>query len=263
MKRLNTRIEALEQRKPTAGTLSPGGKELLVEILARRDALFWPWRLTKSIQPPMTEIRLRQREYLSGVAGVSAKGSGTQADWKIAHELRGELITAGMLTAVNSGGQVTSVFLTPLGDGTSAALVGDLLASHRSGQLVFMLLQALTDERGTPVREHVLLKCPAHGDPSDWDHLTSQILPALVCGAARATPDTVGRVLFSFTKGAEMPDEVDVDIAVEPWAESVYLDIFDSERMTLSNLEPRDMHETFVPIGASDCWPTKETADEE
>jgi len=258
MKRLNSRLDELEKRTKTDGQLSPSAREMLVEVLAKRDALFWPWRMTKSYQPPMTEIRHRQREYLSGVAGVSAKGSGSQSDWKSAHELRRELIAAGMLKPASSGGQVTSVFLTPSGESTAKALVGFRFPSDRVCQLVFLLLQTLTDDRQAPVREHVLLGCPSFGDPSSWDAMTEQMLPALVCGAARSTPDGCGRILYSFTPGAEMPEAIVVDVASEDWAEDVYLDVFDSERVALENTEPRDVTECFIPIGCSDCWPTTE-----
>ncbi len=257
MKRLNSRLDALEASQNT-NELSPSARKMLVQILAKRDALFWPWRMTKSYQPPMTEIRARQREYLAGIAGVSAKGSGSQSDWKSAHELRRELITSGMLKPVSSGGQIVSVNLTQLGEAVAKALVGSRFPSDHVCQLAFLMLQAMTDDQGTPIREHVLLGCPSHGNPGEWDDSTERMLPALVCGAARSTPDGCGRILYSFTTGAKMPETIAVQVASEGWAEEVYLDVFDSERIALENTEPRDLHEVFIPIGCSDCWPTTE-----
>ena len=263
MKRLKSRIDALEQQTSGGGGVSMPAKKMLVEILGMVHAMFWPWRLTKSIQPPMTEIRLRQREYLSGAAGVRAKGSGGSADWKSAHELRRELIAAGMITAVNNAGQTTSVFPTQKGEAIAWGLVGDRLADGRQSMLAFLLLEMLTDERGTPIRESVLLGVPSHGNPEDWADELEVMLPLLTSGCVRATPDTVGRVLFSFTKGDRPPEPVAVDIEPEPWAENTYIAAFNSERHTLANVDPRDPSECFIPIGASDCWPkTERTIDE-
>jgi len=262
MKRLNTRLDALEAAQNTNELAAPE-KKLLVEILARVHALYWPWRMTRNIQPPMVELRRRQAEYIAGSVGVSAKGSGASADWKAAHELRRALIAAGMLTAVSAGGQITSVILTQLGTATAKKLVGTRLASGRQAVLAFLMLQVLTDERGTPVREHVLLGVPSFGDPSEWDFETEPMLALLVSGCVRATPDTVGRVLYSFSAGAEFPEPVMVDFEPEEWCDAVYLAAFKSERHQLENAEPRDLSEIFIAIGASDCWPTTETNDHE
>ena len=263
MKRLSSRLDALEAAQNT-NELSPSARKMLVQILAKRDSLFWPWRMTKSYQPPMTEIRARQKEYLAGIAGVSARGSGSQIDWKAAHELRRALIAGGLVKPVSSGGQVTSVILTPQGEAVAKALVGSRFPPDRVCQLAFLLLKSMTDDQGTPIREHVLLGCPSHGNPGEWDDLTERMLPALVCGAARSTPDGCGRILYSFTTGAKMPEANAVQVAAEGWAEEVYLDVFDSERIALENTEPRDLHEVFIQVGCSDCWPKpEETTHEE
>jgi len=265
MKRLKSRIDALEQQTSGGGGVSMPAKKMLVEILARRDALFWPWRVTRNVQPPICELRIRQREYLSGTTGIAAKGSGNQSDWKTAHELRRQLIAAGMLTSTSSGGQITSLFLTRTGEAIASRLVGDRLADGRQSMLAFLLLETLTDDRGTPIRESVLLGVPSHGNPEDWADELEVMLPLLTSGCVRSTPDTVGRVLFSFTKGDRPPEPVAVavDVAAEPWADDVYIAAFNSERHMLENVDPRDPSECFIPIGASDCWPkTERTIDE-
>ena len=255
MKRLNSRIEKLEQQTRSDGTLSAAEKKMLVEILARVHAMFWPWRMTRTVQPPLPEIRLRQREYIAGTVGVLAKGSGASVDWKAAHELRRALIAAGMLTAVSSGGQITSLFLTQKGTAVAKALVGTRLASGRQSSIAYLLLKALIDERTTPIREHVLLGCPSHGDPSDWDLETEPMMALLVSGCVRATPDTVGRVLYSLSPGAEFTEPDVADIDIEDWCDAAYLAAYKAERHLLENAEPRDPSEIFIPIGASDCWP--------
>ena len=264
-RKLSTRLTELERGAVTDGKSSLPAKKMLVEILARRDAIFWPWRVTRNVQPPICELRIRQREYLSGTTGIAAKGSGNQSDWKTAHELRRELISAEMLTSTASGGQITSLFPTQKGEAIAAALVGDRLADGRQSMLAFLLLETLTDDRGTPIRESVLLNVPSHGNPEDWADELEVMLPLLTSGCVRATPDTVGRVLFSFTKGDRPPEPVavDVDVAAEPWADDVYIAAFNSERHMLANTEPRDPSECFIAIGASDCWPkTERTIDE-
>jgi hypothetical protein len=250
-KRLSSRIDALEQQTGTTDGLLSAAKQMLVEILGRYHALWWPWRCTRSVQPPICEIHLRQREYRNGVAGVSAKADGKHT-WKDAHSTRRQLIAAGMLSATSSKGQVTSLFLTRLGECTAQALVGDRFVD---GWVALELLRVLSDPPGTPVREHVLLGCPSFGNPEDWADQTEQMLPALTCGAARACSDTLGRILYTPAPDVELPEAVPVAIEHQDWADDVYIDAFNAERHVLANCEPRDPAECFVPIPATVLWP--------
>ena len=100
-KRLNTKLDELEQQTRPDGTLSVPEKTMLVQCLGRRDSWFWPWRVTASVRPPIPEIRARQREYLAGSSGVSARSDG-RSQWKSAHETRQGLVAAGMLQAVGA-----------------------------------------------------------------------------------------------------------------------------------------------------------------
>jgi len=249
MKRLKSRIDALEQQTSGGGGVSMPAKKMLVEILARRDALFWGWRWQLGNQPPVCELRIRQREYLAGVAGMSAKSSGL--DWKAASATRSELIDSGMVTGIAAAGQVTSVIVTPLGDAVSRAMIGDRLSS---GELGHMMMT----HNGGPIREQFLLNHPCVGDPSGWDSLAEPLLPLLVQGVVRATSDTCGRIIYCRTD-VDPIDAVQVDVAEEPWADDLYVAVFQHERRHLENVDPRDPSECFIPIGASDCWPKTES----
>jgi hypothetical protein len=247
-KRLNSKLDSIEQQTGTDSSLTPAAKKLLVQLLARRDAMFWPWRITLTYRPPLCEIRTRQREYVAGVAGIAAKASGA-GDWKTAHDLRNELIAAGMTTAVRSGGQITSQFLTAKGEATGRALVGDYLATyHDEGAAVLARLKALVDETGvSAVAETVLWGRPCYGDPSAWNWLTERILPCIVAGLVRVEPDTVGRIVFIPVDDVPEPERIDVDVQADETFLPIYLKAWDNERATLERCEPRDTDEIFVP----------------
>jgi hypothetical protein len=247
-KRLNTKLDAIEQQTGTDGSLSPAAKTLLVQILARRDSLYWPWRWTLTYRPPHCEIKLRQREYREGIAGIAAKASGA-GDWKHAHSLRNELIAAGMTTAVRSGGQITSQFLMALGEATGQALVGNYLATfHDEGSEVLARLKALVDETGvSAVAECILWGRPCFGDPSEWDYLTERILPCITAGVVRVEQDTVGRVVYIPVDDVPEPEKIDVTVEPDPHFLQVYLKAWSDERSVLERCEPRDPDEVFVP----------------
>ena len=247
-KRLNTKLDAIEQQAGTDTSLTMAAKILLVQILGRRDAMFWPWRWTLTYRPPMCEIRNRQRDYAAGVSGIAAKASGA-GDWKHAHELRNSLIASGMTTAVRSGGQITSQFLTPLGETFARALVGDYLAaSHDEGSEVLARLKTLVEETGfSAVAETVLWNRPCHGDPSGWDFLTERVLPCITAGLVRVEQDTVGRIVFIPVEGATEPERIVVDVQADETFLPIYLKAWSDERSVLERCEPRDSDEVFVP----------------
>jgi hypothetical protein len=248
MKRLNSRVDRLESQTGTDGSLSPAAKTLLVQLLARLHALFWVWRWTLTYRPPHCEIKLRQREYREGIAGIAAKASGA-GDWKHAHSLRNELIAAGMTTAVRSGGQITSQFLTLLGEATGRALVGDYLARyHDEGSEVLARLKALVEETGVAaVAECVLWGRPCYGDPSTWNYLTERILPCITAGVVRVEQDTVGRVVYIPVDDVPEPERIAVTVEPDPHFLQVYLKAWSDERSVLERCEPRDPDEVFVP----------------
>ena len=247
-KRLNTKLDAIEQQAGTDTSLTPAAKTLLVQILARRDAMFWPCRWTLTYRPPICEIRTRQREYVAGVSGIAAKASGA-GDWKHAHELRNSLIASGMTTAVRSGGQITSQFLTPLGEATGRALVGDYLARyHDEGSEVLARLKALVEETGVAaVAEGVLWGRRCVGDPSEWNYLTERILPCITAGVVSVEQDTVGRVIYIPVDDVPEPERIAADVEADPQFLPIYLKSWSDERSVLERCEPRDADEVFVP----------------
>ena len=252
MKRLNTKLDRLESQAGTDAKLSPAGKRLLVEILAKLHALFWPWRWTLNHRPPMTEIVARQRDYAAGVVGIAVKAAG-RSDWKTSHELRRGLIASRHLTATHGGGQITSMFLTPLGETVARGLVGDYLATyHDEGSEVLDRLRRLVVVTGcSAVPETILWGRPCHGDPSAWDYLTERILPCIVAGLVRVEQDTVGRVVFIPIEGAAEPERINVTVEADPQFLPVYLKSWSDERSVLERCEPRDPDECFIPLPAN------------
>lgn len=236
----------------------------LVQILARIDALFWPWRFQIHSKTPFTEIRQRQREYLSGQTGVTIKADGAH-QWKEAAELRQRLIASGMINAVHSGGQVQSVFLTPKGEAIARGLVGSRLWTFQRARLLLALLQIRSKE--TPVRavrESMLFGIDGVGDPTDWNDSTEMILPLLTCGIVTANSDTQGRACYTPVDDVPEPPEIVVSVAADPDADELYISTFNNERAVLETLEPRDPHEVYIPLPATgwgwECHFPQETA---
>ena len=246
--RLSTRLKSLESTGPSA-ELSRSELMLLVSLLARRDALFWPWRFQASRKLPHCEIRLRQREYRDGVQGLTAKADG-RSQWKEIHFVRQRLIGAGFVSANHSGVQVTSLFLTALGEATARALVGDRLhtCDSTATQVVFRLLQIKYDSK--PIRESVLFNRDCIGVPTDWNSMTEMVLPLLTAGVVRCDSDTIGRVAYTPTQ-VSLPAHVVVDIDAD-WAfDDAYCQSFNAERKHLESVEARDSDECYIPLSAT------------
>jgi hypothetical protein len=262
MKRLNSRIDRLEQQAGTPGGLSMPDKIMLVECFGRVHAVFVPWRWQIHKQVPMAEIIRRQRGYLKKTSGVSARADG-QSQWKSASETRQSLVAAGMLEAIGANGETTSVILTRLGLATATRLIGDRLASHADAEIGLAILKAKIYLHGSPVRESVLFNHSCFGDPGDWEHLEELMVPLLVAGVVRTNSDTCGRILYAVT-GSDIPEALAVDIpAEEEIFDPVYMQAFNAERAFLTTAEPQDPMECYIPVGASDAWPkTEEPTDE-
>ena len=248
---LKKRLADIEATNAT-NSLEPSEAKLLVNVLARRDALFWPWRFQIHSKISHPEIRRRQREYLAGTVGVAVRADG-KADWKNAHDIRQRLIASGLITAVHSSGQVTGVFLTAQGEATARAMVGDRLHSfHESGVIVLARLRDLS--AATPVRavrESVLWGRELIGCPNSWDDFTEMILPCITAGLVTADSDTQGRACYTPVDGIEEPPEITVDVKADDALDELYLSSFHNERTVLENVEPRDPHEICIPLPAS------------
>lgn len=250
MKRLKSRIDALEAATAT-NSLDISEAKSLVQILARRDAHFWPWRFQIHSRTPFCEIRTRQKEYLSGQTGVTIKADGAH-QWKEAAELRQRLIAGGLITAVHSGGQVQSVFLTPKGESIARGLVGCRLWTFQRARPLLAVLRIRSEESSVrAVRESMLFGIDGVGDPTEWDDWTEMILPLLTCGIVAANSDTQGRACYTPVDDVPEPPEIVVTVAADPEADELYISTFNNERAVLETLEPRDPHEVFVPLPAT------------
>jgi hypothetical protein len=245
MRRLRTRLNHLETDSGNSA-LSARAQKSLVDLLGRRDALFWPWRCT--VDPkhldPMPGIFLRQRAYLERSEGTLLKADG-KGDWKLAQAVRAELLACKMVDAILSSGQVTSLLITSTGEATARSLVGSLYACDDVA-ILWERLQRLSSER-SPVSESRLFGQSLHGDPSTWDYWIESLLPLLTCGAVRATSTTTGSMCFSIT-GQALPPTPSAEVNSIPDAELWYLQAFDRERRYLDSLEGGC--DLFIPLPA-------------
>lgn len=254
-KKSTTRLSALEAATNTSG-LSPVESALLVTVLARRDALFWPWRFQIHSKTPFCEIKQRQREYLSGTCGVAVKADGA-SNWKLAHEQRQRMIAGGLLTATHSSGQVQSVFLTLKGEAIARSLVGSRLWTLQKVRPVLAVLQIRSSETSVrAVRESVLFGIEGTGDPSDWNDRTEMILPLLTSGLVTCHSDTQGRACYTPVDGIPEPEDITVDGQPVDELDALYIRTFDNERAVLEMAEPRSPDECYVPLPATGWgWP--------
>ena len=226
---------------------------LLIELAGRRDGLFWPQREPGDA---FVAARQRQRGYLDGSVGLSAKADG-RSQWRPSHDLRNRLADEGLVTPLYSGGQITSVLVTEQGDAVCRAVVGPRLASVRDA---LPLLAIIMQAEGRPhcgrtwTMESDLVGQPLVGDPSDWERLTEHALPLLIRGIIVSNCDRVGRVGYSLN--SEAVDRVEGELTVEgvspiPEAETWYLDSFESEAAALRHAEPSDPSELVIPLPVS------------
>jgi hypothetical protein len=232
MIRLNKRLEQLEQA--ATPRMSGDADRLLVSLLGRLDALFWPFRENEDFRP---EVRFLQVEYLAGRGGLRSRSQG-ESNWKAGHHARNELIKSGLVLPQIDGGQVTSMRLTPQGLSDARAMVGDRLHGiNYKGTLICHCLLKRQPEKW--VRENDLFgEDVCQGDnPSDWDFATEWVLPLLRCGAIESNSDSWHRCYFWFVDGVELTDEPPSTRTVEPWADAAYISAFNSERDALQRLE--------------------------
>ena len=246
MRRMKNRIFDLGiQAHGMSDALSPRARRMLVELLGKRDAMFWPWRCSTEQRhlEPMPAIHERQRGYLERSIGSPVKADG-RGSWKVAAATRLELIGSRMVDAISSGGQVSSMVLTGLGEAIARSLVGPRLRAFKDVEILWARLQRLAAER-SPISESRLFGQDLFGDPADWDHWFESVLPMLSSGVARATSDTQGRIYFALT-GSPPPERIDVEIDSIPDADGWYLQAFEQERIFLDSLESGS--EIFIPL---------------
>ena len=235
--RIKTRLAELERAN---GTVDVGDNQLLVQLLGRRDALFWPHLNGGDSRLGIIQ---RQRQYLDGSVGISAKADG-KINWKAMFESRRRLISGGYLNALFSGGQVTSMFLSDLGEATARKLVGDRLKTINDVAIIFVFLQ--TDSWTS---ESVLFRENLIGDPSNWDDATECCLPLLTSGLVKASSDMHGRVGYRRTM-KELPEDhpPEIDVECGESMDSIYVKAFNAERSSLLQCEPLDINEVWIPL---------------
>lgn len=251
MSNLAKRLERVERHTSTEATSEAA--EMLVTVLGRRDALFWPWRTCDLFRG---EIRARERDYLAGTIGVSAKAEGKE-NWKGAHFSRNELIERGLVTAIYSSGQVTGLRLTLQGEADARALVG------LPGIMPFILerlKQAVGFEWGgcRYVSESAFWNTDLTGDPTEFQHLTEAFLPLLTCGAVQAKTDAWGIIYYTDFSLADCPPELPPIVVSElsevPGLHSRYIAAFNAERRSLMRLR-NDSGEIVMPLPCTlDPW---------
>jgi len=228
---LKSRLSRLEQQ---AASANDDWQRLLVSLLARLDALAWPFREhTGSFRP---EVRRLFREYLSGVGGLRASGQG-ETSWKAAHFARNQLIESGRCDAVTSGGQVTGLRLTPQGLADAMALVGTRLRSITESSGV---LQRIRAANGQWLSESDLFGIPLDGDPTIWAGLIDYVLPLLRAGIVESNSDLRSRSYFRSIDGVQVPAEAASSLSEASWSDSWYIASFNSERAALMRLECLD-----------------------
>ncbi|MCC7336178.1 MAG: hypothetical protein IT422_13890 [Pirellulaceae bacterium] len=240
--RIQKRLEKLEQT--TAGAdMSVEAERLLVSLLGRFDALWWPFRTHKDSY--RAEVRRLQREYLAGQGGLKARSQGAN-NWKADHFTRNELIASGAVSPHMSGGQVTEMRLTPQGIADARAMVGDRLHTldNQTTYILWLLLCRFEgcEHSGLWMIENNLLgeDVCAGDNSSKWDHATEYVLPLLSCGAVESCSDAWHRVYYRAVPGFELPTEPSSTATERPWADAAYVIAFQRERAALERSECLD-----------------------
>lgn len=234
--RMKSRLDALER---STGTSDISDYRLLVQLLGKRDARFWPSRHNGQSR---LGILQRCREYLAGVRGISSKADG-KSDWKNAFEARNRLIQAGYVDAVRGNGEVTSLIVSPLGEMVARRLVGSRLFTLHDAIIAYV---QISDDSWTS--ESVLFGENLLGCPSDWDHKTEIVLPLLTAGLVKSNSDSYGRIGYRKTPRELPPDAPSVDVAVDESMDSIYVRAFNAERSALMACEPIDASEVWIPL---------------
>jgi hypothetical protein len=230
---LSKRLEQLEQA--ATPKLSVDADRLLVSLLGRLDALFWPFRQHAEFR---AEVRLLQVEYLAGRGGLRSRSQG-ESNWKAGHHARNELIKAGLVTPQIEGGQVTSMRLTMQGIADARAMVGYRLRGIND-KITQACHEILRRQAGQWIRENDLFgEDVCKGDnPTDWNFATECVLPLLRYGAIESNSDSWKRVYFWFVDSvASITEEPSSLRQMEPWADAEYISAFNSERVALQRLE--------------------------
>lgn len=238
-------------------------ERLLIVILARRDAMFWPHRLLKN--DAACAVRERRQEYVSGAYGISLKASGSFR-WKSAERERNYIIENGWARGVYSGGQTTSLILTPAGEARARAMVGDRLSTIATAKPLIERLERLkTSPDGMDyfgeawTSESELFEIPCYGSSEDWDHKTETILPALIAGLVTSNWSSAGHVWYSLKHGYEIPEIVESEGKSDPDWDDLYITTANSEWQSIDGWKPKRSCDVWIPLPVSFARGTKPT----
>ncbi len=256
-RKISNRLSKLELSDDTKALDS---RAMLVEVLARRDAWYHPWRYDKAQH--LGRVRELQEAYEAGTLGIPAKASG-RVDWLNASEQRSALVAAGLCKATkSSGGEVSGLRLTPEGEALARRLAGDLpTLQHPVVRNVYVFLCATFDIappwlHGRWVSESVLWGRTLAGDSAEFDWLNDYLLPLITAGLVKALHDGQGRLYYSLTKwtpsGELLVSDLDCPTSnAEPDAklEEEYYTTYKVERARLETLEGG--FELTIPVPAS------------
>ena len=245
--RITSRLKILEESKAGA-ELSGKAERLLVSLLARFDALWWPFRTHYGSY--RAEVRRLHREYLAERGGLRAASQG-ERNWKADHHVRNELI-ASRLASPNMSGQVTDLRLTPQGIADARAMVGSRLSTLNSPASIaaFIILERFEgcEHSGKWMIENKLFGDAVSGDnPAAWNDHTELLLPLLSCGAVESTSDLWNRVYYRAVPNFGLPTEPPSEATEQPWADGAYIRAFDAERAALQRLTCDDGG-IFIPM---------------
>ncbi len=240
MSRLRARLQALE--RAAAGTaLSLDASQLLVRLLGRFHAMWWPFREHEGSF--RAELRRVQLEYLAGVGGLAAKSQGS-TNWKAGHHARNELIGSGLATALEAGGQVIGLRLTRQGIADASAMVGDRLHAIDDPKVQYRLAQLRSfdgcDHSGEWMIENQLFgdDVVTSADPNDWDHEVEYMIPLIACGAVETTSDLWHRAYYRATD-VDPPESLPPSVCIQyaAWADDVYIAAYNGERAAIRRWE--------------------------
>jgi hypothetical protein len=241
-KNLSGRLKAFEVRKMQSD--SDETRSMLVEVLARRDAVFFPWRTPELV----AKMRPIQRGLLDGTRGVSARAAGRQ-EWKSFHASRLALIENGFCSAIGNQ-EVSTLRLLPLGEVVARTWVSHELSTPFESAFIVDKMRTLQGREFLGKRwysESEVFGLELHGDPSDWAQLLGMVLPALTEGVLEANCDVHGRVFFSFT-GKDFTEQPTTKEPLRPTLWRTYSKAFDAERSRLETLEPEDAAALVIPV---------------
>jgi hypothetical protein len=233
MPKLSDRLSKLEHA--TGEAMPHEAMPLLVQILARRDALFWPARSCSFA----LILKQRHRAYRMRELGIAARADG-RANWKAAHHHRKALIGAGLVEPLTSGGQVTSLLLTPRGEAIARGLVGLLSPSD---------VEIIAEIIGCDwIHERQLLGIEGEYSIDQATPFTELALPLLVAGVVEVRCDSRKGLWYRAVGAVEVNPQHCGLIEPIPAHQATYDVAFMAEREALESSEPLDPYEVFIPI---------------